>query len=68
MTCLPFGVPCKALLEGLLPCLIVPCFLLFGFHLLEACFSDQGGVEGKEAVIRLYCMREESILNKNILK
>lgn len=64
MTCLPFGVPCKALLEGLLPCLIVPCFLLFGFPLLE----DQGGVEGKEAVIRLYCMREESILNKNILK
>lgn len=31
------GLPCPTLMQWLLPCLIVSCFILFGYHLLESC-------------------------------
>lgn len=33
----PLGMPCPMSLQGLLPCLIISCFLLCGCCLLEAC-------------------------------
>lgn len=66
----------------LLPCLIVSCFSLFGCSLLEACLlfseergkgkgswggADLGGVEGWKTVVRMYCVRADSILIKIIL-
>ena len=33
------GLPCPVPVQGLLPCLIVSCLVMFGCCLLEACLS-----------------------------
>ena len=64
---------------GLLPCLIVFCSVLFACHFLEACsflkrkWGSGGGIRaadgeagGKTVKKKCYCMREDSIFNKNL--
>lgn len=59
-----------------LPCLIVFCFVVFGCCLLESCSYSEGivgpvegaggglgRVEGRQSVVRVYCVAEDSILN-----
>jgi hypothetical protein len=50
-------------------CLWRPAFFLkgngLGVHLGKV---ELGGVEGKETVVSMYCMREESIFNKKYIK
>ena len=59
---------------GLLTCLFIVYFVALGCCLLETYFilkrdggeeegKQLGGVEGGETVVRVYCMKEESIFN-----
>lgn len=47
------GLPCPASIGRCPPCLTVSCFILFGCHLLEACYFlkrkwRKSGSEGEE--------------------
>lgn len=78
-----FGLPCSASIGGLLPCLVVTCFVLFGCRLLETCSflrmkqkksgpgrgagEDLEGVERRETVVGMYRVREDSVFNLKIV-
>lgn len=47
----PFGLPCPALVEWLLLCLIISCFATFGCCLLEVCSFVKGNI-GEGELIR----------------
>ena len=52
------GLPCLASIWGLSPCLIVPCFVMFGWCALEA-YSLLQGTKGRRDLVERTCGKRE---------